>query len=948
MASYLQATDPRIYQVTPFMPDREGINRALMYRQGKYDEGVARIQGIQQNMLNLDVSNDENKARLSEYNKKAKEELNRLSKSDFSLRDNVAAAERIFEPITNDKYILNDIATTKFFKQQFSVANDLKGKDKGAGYNLTNLRYVQNSYNKFVNAKGDEQFGIEKREYVPYTDAMAEISTLAEKMKVKVTKDITAPGGYIVTQENGSAAYGPLRDLFYSNLSDAAKNQLRIESTVGYEDATAMLGEDVAATEVAGRYNQSLSRQNSEASKKLATVRKNIKEIEDLGDKATIQQKEYLDLYKEQESILDANYKGSAKTMEKMKSWTTEDYKKYAPQLANEMYVESRAHNWARSYADATSSFKINKDQAYWTGMELNRNLRKDQMDYEIAMLKERNSKEGKAPEAPQDPRTVWTGLGTNKMPEERLVDYTSITKSMFGAEEDLLGYKRGILDNYWGKKAEGGVEIYSKLSKAVENGSGKLKLADLSNNYASDRDITTTLDMEKYSKALGVPMEELRNMSVQEVFNRMNSGFNDYLTNAESVPSADIKPYEYKQELKKREELYDYYRSLWSNINKDASSKIEKRDIEIAGKLKFNESIFLNSNGTLKTKSEVVEELSKKGIESGMNTRGAVVATGSRPANSTLAPETFGQPRESKNLNTRRVLGVADIQKSYDDFAKRYNKSRNDSAKNLSKNIEYTKYFATNNPKEVQDAVDIVARKLSFNFEGPNIANFQDQFDEEEMERYLPRVNNVIGNAVSSVEMTPYPDGNNEYVLKFDREELKKIVDSKDAKGMEFVEKLVTKGITIKSPDNIPELNTTRDVSRFLVDNDKNIQRKFGEGYNFSVFRTNSPTGNVYNVTGSRTVPEIGADGKLVIENGRIKFKKEPVDIPLDVTKNTVDNYLKNLTDTFYKMNAIYVFANRSDVLEKLAKDPTYIQNLSQLTALAAAEYKLDLNTER
>lgn len=924
MASYLQATDPRIYQVTPFMPDREGINRALMYRQGKYDEGVARIQGIQQNMLNLDVSNDENKARLSEYNKKAKEELNRLSKSDFSLRDNVAAAERIFEPITNDKYILNDIATTKFFKQQFSVANDLKGKDKGAGYNLTNLRYVQNSYNKFVNAKGDEQFGIEKREYVPYTDAMAEINTLAEKMKVKVTKDITAPGGYIVTQENGSAAYGPLRDLFYSNLSDAAKNQLRIESTVGYEDATAMLGEDVAATEVAGRYNQSLSRQNSEASKKLATVRKNIKEIEDLGDKATIQQKEYLDLYKEQESILDANYKGSAKTMEKMKSWTTEDYKKYAPQLANEMYVESRAHNWARSYADATSSFKIDKDQAYWTGMELNRNLRKDQMDYEVAMLKERNSKEGKAPETPQDPRAIWTGLGTNKMPEGRLVDYTSITKSMFGAEEDLLGYKRGILDNYWGKKAEGGVEIYSKLSKAVENGSGKLKLADLSNNYASDRDITTTLDMEKYSKALGVPMEELRNMSVQEVFNRMNSGFNDYLTNAESVPSADIKPYEYKQELKKREELYDYYRSLWSNINKDASSKIEKRDLKI-GSNTINEASFLNPNGTLKTKAEIAAEFGK------------MVGTETKIIGGPVPKYKEVQSEASEELN-----------KKYDEFAKRYNKSRNDSAKNLSKNIEYTKYFATNNPKEVQDAVDIVARKLSFNFEGPNIANFQDQFDEEEMERYLPRVNNVIGNAVSSVEMTPYPDGNNEYVLKFDREELKKIVDSKDAKGMEFVEKLVTKGITIKSPDNIPELNTTRDISRFLVDNDKNIQRKFGEGYNFSVFRTNSPTGNVYNVTGSRTVPEIGADGKLVIENGRIKFKKEPVDIPLDVTKNTVDNYLKNLTDTFYKMNAIYVFANRSDVLEKLAKDPTYIQNLSQLTALAAAEYKLDLNTER
>lgn len=946
MASYIQPNDYQIYQTAPFLPDKESIGRALMYRQSQYDAGVARIAGIQNNMLNLDVTNLENKARLSEYNTKAKEQLNRMGKADFSQQDNVVAAERVFDPITEDKYILNDIATTTHFRKQFKLADDLKTKDKGAAYNEDNLRYVQNSFEKFVTAKGNEQFNVEKREYSPYVDVIANMNKIAKDMGVTVEKDLSAPNGYIIKQKNGAIAYGPLRDMFMSNLSGADRNQLRIEATVGYENAVKLMGEPQAAGEMASRYLDSLSRQKSINEGLLSDIDRGIKEVEALGSKATAEQLQYLTQWREQRGILDSNIKGSAKAITKVGEWSAEDMIKFAPGLANEMYADTRANNWAKGYADVTAVTKIDKDDAYWKNLEYNRHNYESDREYQLAVDRlrldaskesskdgndketaaERKAREAAAAADPTNPAN-WRSLGPNNLPEERLSDYNSVVSSVVAAKDGLLQYKQAAMDEYWDKKSDGGFKTYSAISKAIQAKNGNATLASLVTAYNSDADLTNNIDLNKYAAALGITPEQVGNLSIKDVFDKMNNGFDSYIKNAQSVPSGDLNPYLYSTELQNKQELANYYSDIYKKVNKQAFSNYQFKPVTAPPGITITESIFVNSDGSVKPLSKVKEDYA---AATGTSVSGTIGSTYD-PISGTI-----------KKPDSASMDGVATL---YNSFVKEYNKLRDTSAKTLSKNTEYTSY-ATDNDDKVKDLADVVSRKLVHNFDGVNTALFAGQFTEDEL-KLLKNFNTNTSDLVASVEMTPFPESGTEYVVKFSPDKLinGKYIDPKGKIGEGLLNKL-TSGVVFKGVKNLPELEIAPDTAKFLIDNGRKIERNFGDNYNFKITRINSPQGARYLVQGTKAVPDYNQDGTLNRgEDGRILFKKESIEIPVNPGNMSLDAQLATLSKAFYNMNAIYVYSRRQDVNDRKLTDPAYIKSYEQLKSAAIKEYKLNVD---
>lgn len=104
--------------VTPYQAPTELMLKAGMYRDEKFKEGLQNIRGRYDNLLNLQLTNPGNQQFVRSQVKAAVDQLDKYNGADLSLPENQGALNNIFDPVTEDSGVMNDIAFTQNIAKQ--------------------------------------------------------------------------------------------------------------------------------------------------------------------------------------------------------------------------------------------------------------------------------------------------------------------------------------------------------------------------------------------------------------------------------------------------------------------------------------------------------------------------------------------------------------------------------------------------------------------------------------------------------------------------------------------------------------------------------------------------------------------------------------------------------------------------------------------------------------
>ena len=240
---------PNVTDVFPepslFTPDFSFMDKMLSRRQSMYDQGWSQVNSAY-NFVNKDLTNPENVKNRDIFLKQAKDNLKSLSSMDLSQHQNVMSANSVFEPWVNNTKALGDATLTSHWKQQEQMGEGYRLEDGGKLFNQTNIDYVKKQRMAFANDAADswEDYYRNKRSYTPYYDYHKEVTDLMKDFKPSTYKIDRVKGLYKYTDENASWTQAEIRKYLDANLSDKAKQQMKIEGDVAFNNDPKVLGQN--------------------------------------------------------------------------------------------------------------------------------------------------------------------------------------------------------------------------------------------------------------------------------------------------------------------------------------------------------------------------------------------------------------------------------------------------------------------------------------------------------------------------------------------------------------------------------------------------------------------------------------------------------------------------------------------------------------------------------
>jgi hypothetical protein len=219
MATYIQGVTDYIPQIQPFKPDLNFYQGALETKQAQYKAGYDQLNNIYGTMLNSELSRTDNTERRDEFFNKIQTQIQKISGLDLSRNENVDAAQKVFQPIIDDKYILKDMSFTKGYRREQGKAdafmNCTDEKKCGGKYWEGGVRALDYQRQDFMEAGIDQSLGYQNPTYTPYVNVYKKAMDFAKDMGFD-TKNVSwsADGRYIVTTKNGPQMVTGLTDSF--------------------------------------------------------------------------------------------------------------------------------------------------------------------------------------------------------------------------------------------------------------------------------------------------------------------------------------------------------------------------------------------------------------------------------------------------------------------------------------------------------------------------------------------------------------------------------------------------------------------------------------------------------------------------------------------------------------------------------------------------------------
>lgn len=238
MATYLPGVTDYIPQIQPFRPDFNYYSNILQTKESQYKAGYERLSNIYGTLLNSEMLRDQNINRRTEFFNQIDNSIKKISGLDLSKEQNVSAAQKVFQPLIDDKYIQKDIAFTKNWRSQQARGQALKNctdpkKCDGQWWEGGDraLNYLAQD---FKNASADESLSFANPTYTPYVDTYTKAMQFAKDMGFD-TKRVTFSddGRFILTTKNGPEVIPDLTKAFVSYIASDPK-AVQMYKTQGY------------------------------------------------------------------------------------------------------------------------------------------------------------------------------------------------------------------------------------------------------------------------------------------------------------------------------------------------------------------------------------------------------------------------------------------------------------------------------------------------------------------------------------------------------------------------------------------------------------------------------------------------------------------------------------------------------------------------------------------
>ncbi len=238
MPSYLVSAKEAFVPVELYKPPFEALGDMLRIKQQQYMQGFQKLKSLDNSLLNKPVLGEEANARKQEYMTDISRKLKDLPNVDLSLPQNQTEAEKVFEPIINDKALNYNREMTADAYGQLSTAESFELSDdpkKRAQYHPAAKQDIYDMMEEISEAGLDPKNyqKIAKRKFTPFFDIKQDI---IDRFKSEKGMDLVydeVQGNYIVKTTNGQRSLDKYEIMGADILNDPKYNaQLTVQSRV--------------------------------------------------------------------------------------------------------------------------------------------------------------------------------------------------------------------------------------------------------------------------------------------------------------------------------------------------------------------------------------------------------------------------------------------------------------------------------------------------------------------------------------------------------------------------------------------------------------------------------------------------------------------------------------------------------------------------------------------
>lgn len=566
MPSYLERD--QLIPVAPYVEDTDSILRGFQTKLQYWGMGASKVKSAYQSYLGMELTRDDNQQQLNSFMESAKSQIQKAASTDLSVGDNVSSAMQIFDPLTNSdefKAVRGDNALTKFYKEQYKIADQFKNKDGGKEFSETNLRDVQQQHMAFKNDSDPnnwEKYYNSKRQYTPYIDVKEKVQKLIKDFydneqfdQITSSSPSESNQAYLITEENKSVKAEKLKMYIANNLSEKEKNQLAIESRVHLNDNISIQGREAVAKSFYNSYIENVKLDKAAYEREAQNISDNIKLRE--SQKLTDSQRRLLDDEKTRLKLVENEIaKKTSQIATFVDPKTFVDFDKQLESKAYEMYVNDFTTGLANANSRTNYSQKVSQNAAYFSQLgyelnlaDLNRKKERDAWEKDVAVANAESNRINalKSPSGKKTKEEVMDENGNPKDPN-KVIQTVSNNENVTGNKEEsyLVKFAGKISD------IESGISKNKiPLRDQILSKDGELNDAALYDKFLQDnKDKYTTLkvkDMPETYKNIflrifnnGVVSNtaQANEMTLKQVDEKLNEKVNNIILQAAQNPA--------------------------------------------------------------------------------------------------------------------------------------------------------------------------------------------------------------------------------------------------------------------------------------------------------------------------------------------------------------------------------------------------------------------------
>ena len=258
MSQYIPGIVDYIPQIQPYKPNLNFYQQVLETKNAQYKEGYQQISNLYGNLLESPMLRTENLELRNKFFNQISSEIAKISGLDLSLSQNVNAAQQVFQPLVDNKYILKDMAYTKRAYSELDKAERFKNctdeKTCGGKYWDGGVRLIQYQMEDFSKSSAEDSLGFDAPKYVPSVNIGEKAMKFAKDMGFNMQTVSWSPDGrYIVTTKNGTQMIPHLTDAFLTTFQNdqGARDYYAAQGTLTRKDFSNTYADQYGSVEAA-------------------------------------------------------------------------------------------------------------------------------------------------------------------------------------------------------------------------------------------------------------------------------------------------------------------------------------------------------------------------------------------------------------------------------------------------------------------------------------------------------------------------------------------------------------------------------------------------------------------------------------------------------------------------------------------------------------------------